>query len=329
MSASQQAGSGEVPIGKSHLSYRSFGPAGDLTTLLLHPWFGCWEFWEPVLPALAQRRCLVADLYSPSLGEWREIANASSLAESLVAVLDAEGAAAAVVIGNSMGGILGQLLAARHPDRVAKLVLVGTGATSRGLRSQFAVSLAGWMETREPSTLEALTRGLVAPRAAHDPIIERCVAAVGALDADYVAAIPRATIGLDLRPLLGSITAPTLVVRGELDGIRTYAHAQELARGIPAARMVEIPGAGHSPMVDSTSTFNQILRRRFRRGDGDLRRGRAGRPFRLHVFPAPRWTTRRRGGPRPPARRPADRSSRRRAPGPDHGRASRCGHPGP
>jgi pimeloyl-ACP methyl ester carboxylesterase len=259
MSAGQQAGSREVPIGRTRLSYRVFGPVGDPTTLLLHPWFGCWEFWEPVLPALAPRRCLVADLYSPSLGDWRDVANADSLAESLVAVLDAEGAAAAVVVGNSMGGILGQLLAARHPDRVAKLVLVGTGATSRGLHSQFAVSLAGWIETREPSALEALTRGLVAPRAAHDPLIEHCVTTVAALDADYVAAIPRATMGLDLRPLLGSITAPTLVVRGELDGIRTPAHAQELAGGIRGARMLEIPGGGHSPMVDSTTTFNRIL----------------------------------------------------------------------
>jgi pimeloyl-ACP methyl ester carboxylesterase len=66
-------------------------------------------------------------------------------------------------------------------------------------------------------------------------------------------------MGLDLRPLLGAIEAPTLVVRGEQDSIRTRDHADELTAGIRGARMVEIPGAGHSPMVDSTASFNRIL----------------------------------------------------------------------
>jgi 3-oxoadipate enol-lactonase len=177
----------------------------------------------------------------------------------MVDVLDAEDATKATVVGNSMGGIIGQILAAAHPDRVAKLALVGTGATSRGLHSQFADSLASWMENREQATLEALTRSLVAPRAARHRVVDACVAAVAAVDPDYLAAIPRATMGLDLRPLLGAIEAPTLVLRGELDSIRTRDHADELTALIRGAKMVEIRGAGHSPMVDSTATFNTTL----------------------------------------------------------------------
>jgi 3-oxoadipate enol-lactonase len=248
-----------VRLGRTRLSYQRMGTAGGAPVLLVHPWFGCSRFWEPVLPCLSTRTCIVIDLYSPALQPWTEIANAHSLATGLLGVLDEEGAKAAVVIGNSMGGILGQLLAAQHPDRVDKLVLIGTGAAGSGLNSDFANRLTTWLEKKDSTGLEELTRGLVAPGAAHDHLVDSCVRAVAAVDSDYIAAVPRATLGLDLRPMLGAITASTLVVRGELDGIRTRAHAEELANGIRGARSVEIRGAGHSPMVDSTDAFNRLL----------------------------------------------------------------------
>jgi 3-oxoadipate enol-lactonase len=249
----------QVPLGPTHLAYRCFGPPAGSATLLLHPWFGCWSFWEPVLTDLQDRRCLVADLYSPAAGDWREVNDASSLASALVTLLNAEGADRAAVVGNSMGGILAQLVAAQHPQLVEKLVLVGTGASSSRLHSQFSRRLKAWLATREPSQLEVLTRGLVAPRSAQDALVDECVKALADVDGDYIAAIPRATLRLDLHPLLKSIRAATLVIRGELDSIRTRRHAQELAGGIAGARLVEIPGAGHSPMVDSPATFNRLL----------------------------------------------------------------------
>jgi pimeloyl-ACP methyl ester carboxylesterase len=243
----------------ARLGYRRGGPAGGRPVLLLHPWFGCWRFWEPVLPALAGARWLAPDLYSPAAGDWAGAAAPSALSAALADLLEAEGGAPADVVGNSMGGILAQLLAAERPDLVRRLVLVGTGASSAGLRPGFATRLDAWLAAPDAAGLEPLTRGLVAPRAAAHPLVDACVAALAAVDPAYVAAIPRATRGLDLRPRLASISAPTLVVRGELDSIRTDAHAQELAAGIAGARAVEIAGAGHSPMVDSAEAFNRLL----------------------------------------------------------------------
>ena len=65
---------------------------------------------------------------------------------------------------------------------------------------------------------------------------------------------------LDLRPVLPRITASTLVVRGELDAARTPRHVEELLAGIPKSRAFEIPGAGHSPQVDSPEAFSRALR---------------------------------------------------------------------
>ncbi|MEZ7003602.1 alpha/beta fold hydrolase [Streptomyces sp. AD55] len=64
---------------------------------------------------------------------------------------------------------------------------------------------------------------------------------------------------LDLTPRLARITAQTLVVRGSEDCARTAEHAAVLAAGIPAARSVEMRGAGHSPMVDQPDRFAGLV----------------------------------------------------------------------
>jgi 3-oxoadipate enol-lactonase len=234
------------------LTCRAGGPPGGRPVLLLHPWFGCARFWEPALPALDGARWLAADLYSPARGDWAGVAAPGPLAEAVADLLDGP----ADVVGCSMGGILAMLLAAGRPELVRRLVVVGTGATSVGLHSAFAE----WLAAPGPAGLEPLTRGLVASRAARHPLVDACVAELAAVDPAYVAAVPRATLGLDLRPRLARIAAPALVVRGELDAIRTAAHVRELAAGIPGARAVELPGAGHAPMVDSPALFNRMLR---------------------------------------------------------------------
>jgi pimeloyl-ACP methyl ester carboxylesterase/predicted TIM-barrel fold metal-dependent hydrolase len=248
-----------VRLGRTRLEYRRGGPAGGTPTLLLHPWFGCPGFWDPVLEALPDARWFAVDLYSPSAGPWDGVAAPGPLAGALATLLEAEGGAPAHVVGNSMGGILGQVLAAERPELVAKLVLVGTGASSVGLHSDFADRLTRWLADPDSRLLEQLTRGLVAGPAAGHPLVEACVRRLRAVDASYIAAVPCATLGLDLAPRLAAITAPTLVIRGELDSIRTAAHALQLVASIPNARGVEIEGGGHSPMLDSTASFNRLL----------------------------------------------------------------------
>lgn len=237
------------------LTCRAGGPPGGRPVLLLHPWFGCARFWEPALPALEGACWLAADLYSPARGDWASLAAPGPLAAAAADLLDGP----TDVVGNSMGGILALLLAADRPELVRRLVVIGSGATSAGLHSAFADRLAAWLAAPDPAGLEPLTRGLVAPHAARHPLVDACVAELAAVDPAYVAAVPRATLGLDLRPRLARIAAPALIVRGELDAIRTDSHARELAEGIPGARAVEIPGAGHSPMVDSPAAFNRLL----------------------------------------------------------------------
>ena len=65
----------------------------------------------------------------------------------------------------------------------------------------------------------------------------------------------------DVRPLLGRVAAPTLVIWGERDNWVPVQHALELRRSIPEASLVILRGAAHMPMVDRPEAFNRLVER--------------------------------------------------------------------
>ena len=65
--------------------------------------------------------------------------------------------------------------------------------------------------------------------------------------------------GVDLRPLLGRITCPTLIVAGELDFICGPAQAQPIARSIPGSQLAMLPGCGHIPSIEAPEQYRQAV----------------------------------------------------------------------
>ena len=77
--------------------------------------------------------------------------------------------------------------------------------------------------------------------------------------ASYEAATHATWTG-DYRGDLGTIGVPTLVLVGERDGIAPRVLSEEIATGIPGARLVELAGAGHVANADVPDAFNRYLR---------------------------------------------------------------------
>lgn len=250
----------QVDLGGTALEYHvTAGGAGE-PLLLLHPWFGSWQFWGHVLGALPERRCYALDLYSLGRGDWLPFASPVGLADAVVQLLDAEGIESCALAGNSTGGIAGQIVAATVPDRISRLLLVGTGASTGGLPPAYRAELESWIAGHGgDAATEALVGRLLARRPPDDEFAVY-VREVSAANRDFVATTLRSTLQLDLRPRLARISARTLVVRGEQDAARTPAHVAALLAGIPGATAVEIAGGGHSPMVDSAAEFTAVLR---------------------------------------------------------------------
>lgn len=249
-----------IDLGPTALRYHRYGaPGPDLPLVLLHPWFGCDAFWDDTVKAFAGRTCLVPDMYSIGDGNWAQFVGPDGLAAAVTRMLDAEEVVTCDLAGNSMGGIVSQMIASAAPTRVERLVLIGTGATAADLDPAYRASIDEWLRGDVDGSLTAaFVRRLLASDPPRDRMID-FVSRVVRGNPEFIGATLTSALGMDLRPRLSRITARTLIVRGSLDAGRTAEHVRALRDGIASSATIEIAGAGHSPMVDSFEAFLPIF----------------------------------------------------------------------
>ncbi|HKE13300.1 MAG TPA: alpha/beta hydrolase [Kofleriaceae bacterium] len=188
------------------------------------------------------------------------------LVADVVGLLDAFGLARASIVGVSMGGAMAQVVAIEHPARVAALVLMstssgpgGAGSDSPDLPPVSAKLQAHFArEVAEPdwSRRDAVIDHLVAEERAYAGSLPRDEDARRALAGrvfdrtiDMASSAKNHALlrgdGEPLRPRLGLIRAPTLVLHGTEDPLFPYAHGVALAAEIPGAELVPLAGVGH------------------------------------------------------------------------------------
>jgi pimeloyl-ACP methyl ester carboxylesterase len=231
--------------------------------LLLHGWGGAIESFAPVLDDL-QRSYTVAAFDLPGFGQsslppstW----GSADYARLTLKIMDRLQMDRPHLIGHSFGGQVSIQLAATSPERVGKLVLVG----SAGIRTRPALA------TRLKRTAARLGKWL----AAHGGWIgERLRAAIyrRVQSQDYADAGPlRPTlvrvIAEDLTRLLPLIQSPTLLVWGAHDRDVPLAAAQVMARQIPNTRLVVFENSGHFPYLDDFDRFRLLVGRFLREPD--------------------------------------------------------------
>src|SRR5512137_89101 len=181
------------------------------------------------------------------------------MASDTVGLLDALGIGQAHVVGASMGGMIGQLIAARYPARVLSL----TSIMSNSGNPERRVAFGSWKALRAiihrpppPDDHEAVVQHLMrlfsvigSPAFRHElgqmrPLFER-VARRGLYRNGTARQLMAILATGDRRPLLARITAPTLVLHGADDPLVPVAAGVDTAANIPGARLEVIPGMGH------------------------------------------------------------------------------------
>lgn len=223
--------------------------SGEECVVLLHGLSGSSRWWFRNVPAFAAGyRTLVPDVIG--FGRSRNpgpIPSIPDLAAALADWMEATGASPAHVVGHSMGGQLAVHLAARFPERVRRLVLVDA---------------AGIPRPRGPTELVRFVREVAPPGRWGD------LRFIPTMAGDALVAGPRtilrALFGIlrdDVRPLLGRVAVPTLLLWGERDGIVPVADGRVMRAEIPGARLLLLSGAAHNPMVDRPDDFNGAVLR--------------------------------------------------------------------
>jgi 3-oxoadipate enol-lactonase len=242
---------------------RDRGPAEGLPVVFLHGFPMDGSMWHPQVEAIVgNRRTIAWDLrgHGKSVGGGDLIAF-EWFVDDLLGLLDAKGITRPVLVGLSMGGYVALRFAEREPDRVRALVLAGTKSTADGneARVKRASAARNALEAGAAAFADGFLASALAPGA--DPrLLRSCRGTIAAMDPRSIAATLLAMAQrTDTTESLSKIQVPALVIVGEKDSLTPPSDARALAKGIPGARLVEIPGAGHFSNLEAPGAFNAAL----------------------------------------------------------------------
>jgi pimeloyl-ACP methyl ester carboxylesterase len=234
--------------------------------------------WMFQVPDFARRyRAIVFD--NRGVGRTSKPAGPYSIhqmADDAAGLLDALDIDRAHVVGVSMGGMIAQELALRHPGRVRGLVLACTfpepDADSERQR-QFSVAQLGGRITATGETqidVSAINPLIffqhLLPRVFNQSFIDSELPKLlqvfgGALQYGFsmeaILGQVEAVMGHKATDRLHRITSPTLVLTGDADLLVSPANSDILARNIPGAKLVKIPGGSHGFNFEAPALFNR------------------------------------------------------------------------
>ena len=243
------------------VAYRTVGKGRPL--LLVMGYAGSMDDWAPsfVDTLAAHFRVIVFD--NAGVGRTSALPSTTdvpAMAEQTSALISALRLHRPTVLGWSMGGMIAQALAVRHPGQVGRLVLAATQAgTGRALPIPAAAAAA--LNSPNPAVVLSVlfpADQIAALQAYAAQIIQypNFYQASSAVKTAQSAAIQEWMSGDDpVGHQLNRIHVPTLVADGTEDALNPAANAVLLARGIPRSHLLLYPDAGHAFLFQDAGAF--------------------------------------------------------------------------
>ncbi|WP_320669433.1 alpha/beta fold hydrolase [Patulibacter defluvii] len=246
------------------LAHAVDGPTDGPAVVLLHAIGSDRRLWDGCLAPLtaAGLRVVAVDLRGHGRSPVPPGPYAfGDLAGDVLALLDALAVARASVAGVSLGGAVALDLALRAPGRIDRVAACCTGARIYGPTVWHERAAIVSEQGIDPLTEGALDRWVTAAFRSTEP--ERAatlLATLRATPAAGYAGCAAALADLDLRPALGRLSAPTLIVAGAEDVATPPAsHAEPLAAAIPGARLEVVPGTAHLAPFERPDLVGPLL----------------------------------------------------------------------
>jgi 3-oxoadipate enol-lactonase len=248
--------------------WHDVGGAGP-AIVLLHAGLADSRMWEHQIGPFGESHTVVRVDF-PGFGRSRIESTPVSLPGTVRDAMDAAGIDRAAIVGVSLGGRAALELAAESPERVAALVLVGSGiddhvwsaeveAFGKAEEEAFA---RGDLEGAIETNLELWLAGPRRELDAIDPEVKEPVAEMQRHAFQAQEGQPEfrlARLDPPASRLLGEIRAPTLVITGDEDVPDIHEIAERLAREIPGARRATMPGVAHLPNLERPEEFNDLV----------------------------------------------------------------------
>ena len=265
-----------------NIEYESFGRESDPAILLIMGFSGQLTLWPVALcEGLAARGFRVIRFDNRDIGKSTHLTDKGApniqalmaklmagepadapytlddMAMDSAALLDALGIAKAHIVGASMGGMIAQLVAARHPAKTRSLVSIMSTTGRRDLPPARPEAMAALMSPPASTSREDRIRSSMETwRVIGSPGFAASDAELRAGAERDIDRVPYEPIGVARQmaaiitapprnDVLKSVTAPTLVIHGVDDPLVPIEGGRDTAASIAGARIVEVPGMGH------------------------------------------------------------------------------------
>ena len=231
--------------------------------VLVHGYLGGSAQWPDLVAALAPDHEVIApDL--PGFGAAAHLPGPDTIAGFAKAVIDCVdriGTGRFALLGHSMGGMIAQQIAARHPDRIERLILYGTGPLGR-MPDRFEpleTSMERLAADGVPATADRICAtwfrdGTAAPGYAPTRDIGRRA------NPQAARAALAAMRDWDGRPALAGFALPCRIIWGDRDRSYRWPQVQHLWQGIAGAELAVIPAASHAAHLERPAIFNALVR---------------------------------------------------------------------
>lgn len=244
------------PWGAMHC--RADGPADGVPVVFANSLGSDLRLWDAVLPLLPGVRAIRFDKRGHGLSDLSAPYGVDDLADDAAALIETFAGGPAIFVGLSIGGAIGQALAARRPELVRALVLSNTAArmgTAESWQARIDAIRAGGLA----AIADAVMERWFAPAFRASPALAPWRNMFVRTDAEGYLRACEVLAATDLAASTAALRLPVQVIAGGADGSTPPDLVAATAALVPGARFDVIPGAGHLPCVETPEDWAAIV----------------------------------------------------------------------
>lgn len=251
--------------------YEAYGHGRPV--LLLHGWLNSWALWRPTIELLGQEFRLYAldFLGFGDSGSRTEEFSVSNFVLMVNEFMERLAIKKAPLVGHSMGGTVALSTAINYPEKVVKVIVIGSPIQGASLSPLLRLAAyRGWvgLSERAPALYHVFQAGFLPFLRGYAYFMAKDGKMVGDMLMADVAKLGAApffeSIGTlrqtDLRPRVGELQLPVLGIYGKKDIIVDPKQAKVLKQALPTSQIAWFENSGHFPMIDESTRFHETVR---------------------------------------------------------------------
>lgn len=245
------------PWGAMH--YRVDGPVTGLAVMFANSLGTDLRLWDALLAELPGIRAIRFDKRGHGLSDDSPDYGIDDLADDAADLIAHLGCGPLIFVGLSIGGMIAQSLAARHPGLIRAAVLSNT-AVRMGTAESWAQRIDAVQSSGIASIADVIMQRWFAPQFHQQPQLAAWRNMVGRTSGDGYVAACRALAQADLTSLARALRLPVMVIAGDQDGSSPADLVRATANLIPGASFHIVQNAGHLPCVEQPLAYAALLK---------------------------------------------------------------------